>query len=295
MPIDCVGTGLHSGRRVRLALLPAEPGTGIVFRRTDLGIEIPARYDNVVDSRLCTVIGLAGQPDARVSTIEHVMAALAGAGVHNAIVEIDGPEVPIHDGSAAGFLFLIDCAGVTEQCEFAAGIEVMRPVRVEHGEAFAELRPFAFGFDMAMSIAFDAAAIGRQALTLRLTPESFRAELAQARTFTLASEVAALRAAGLALGGSLDNAIVVDGAKVLNPAGLRMGDEFVRHKLLDAVGDLALAGAPLRGRFIGHRTGHALNNRLLRALFADAANWRLAPAAVAAAPVPVWSRQAVAA
>lgn len=288
-PIDCSGIGLHSGRRVRLAMLPAPAGTGIVFRRTDLGIDIPARFDHVVDSRLCTVIGLPGQPEARCGTIEHVMAALSGAGIHNAIVEMDGAEAPIHDGSAAGFLFLIDCAGTVEQGEFAATIEVLRPVRVEQGEAFAELRPFGFGFDMAMSIAFDAAAIGRQALTLRLTPESFRNELCRARTFTLASEVAALRAAGLALGGSLDNAVVVDGARVLNPAGLRMGDEFVRHKLLDAVGDLALAGAPLLGRFIGHRTGHALNNRLLRALFADTANWRFQPAALEAVPGRGWA------
>jgi UDP-3-O-[3-hydroxymyristoyl] N-acetylglucosamine deacetylase len=286
--IGCVGVGLHSGRRVQLDLLPAPVGTGIVFRRTDLGVDIPARYDHVIDTRLCTVLGLPGRPEARVATVEHVMAALAGAGVHNAIVAVDGPEVPIHDGSSASALFLIDCAGIVEQAEFIPAIEVLRPVRVEHGEAFAELRPFPFAFDMAMSIAFDAAAIGRQALTLRLTPESFRTELARARTFTMASEVEQMRAAGLALGGSLDNAVVVDGATVLNPAGLRMRDEFVRHKLLDAVGDLALAGAPLRGRFVGHRTGHALNNRLLRALFADAANWRFLPASDAVSrPAPV--------
>lgn len=277
--IDCVGVGLHSGRRVRLRLLPAPAGTGIVFRRSDLGIEIPARFDHVVDTTLCTVLGLPGRVDARIGTVEHVMAALAGAAIHNAVVEVDGPEVPIHDGSAASALFLIDCAGIVEQADAAPGIEILRPVRVEYGEAFAELRPFAFrfpaAFDMAMSIAFDAAAIGRQALTMRLSTESFRSELAAARTFTLASEVAHLRAAGLAQGGSLDNAVVVDGARVLNPSGLRMPDEFVRHKLLDAVGDLALAGAPLHGRFIAHRTGHALNNRLLRALFADDANWRL--------------------
>jgi UDP-3-O-[3-hydroxymyristoyl] N-acetylglucosamine deacetylase len=277
--IGCVGVGLHSGRRVRLQLLPAPSGTGIVFRRTDLGIDIPARFDHVIDTRLCTVLGLPDAPDVRVGTVEHLMAALAGAGIHNAIVEVDGPEVPIHDGSAASALFLIDCAGSSPQPEFVPTIEVLRPVRVEHGEAFAELRPFPFAFDMAMSIAFEAAAIGRQALTLRLTPESFRAELARARTFTLASEVEQMRAAGLALGGSLENAVVVDGPRVLNPAGLRMADEFVRHKLLDAVGDLALAGAPLRGRFVAHRTGHALNNRLLRALFADDANWRLQAAA----------------
>ena len=296
-PIGCVGVGLHSGRRVQLDLLPAPVGTGIVFRRTDLGVDIPARFDHVIDTRLCTVLGLPGRPEARVATVEHVMAALAGAGVHNAIVAVDGPEVPIHDGSSASALFLIDCAGIVEQGEFIPAIEVLRPVRVEQGEAFAELRPYPFAFDMAMSIAFDAAAIGRQALTLRLTPDSFRTELARARTFTQASEVQQMRAAGLALGGSLDNAVVVDGATVLNPAGLRMRDEFVRHKLLDAVGDLALAGAPLRGRFVGHRTGHALNNRLLRALFADAANWRFLPApdavshpAPAVLPVPTAPR-----
>jgi UDP-3-O-[3-hydroxymyristoyl] N-acetylglucosamine deacetylase len=285
--ICCVGIGLHSGQRVQLQLLPAQAGTGIVFRRADLGVDIPARFDHVVDTRLCTVLGLPGQPEARVGTVEHLMAALAGAGVTNAVVELDGPEVPIHDGSAASALFLIDCAGTVQQTEFAPTIEVLRPVRVENGEAFAELRPFPLAFDMAMSIAFEAAAIGRQALTLRLTPESFRAELARARTFTLASEVSQMREAGLALGGSLENAVVVDGARVLNPAGLRMSDEFVRHKLLDAVGDLALAGAPLRGRFVGHRTGHTLNNRLLRALFADAANWRVQPAAeTIARPAP---------
>ena len=292
--INCVGIGLHSGRRVQLVLRPAPAGTGILFRRTDLGLDIPARFDAVVDCRLSTVLGLDSHPDGRIGTVEHVMAALAGAGVHNAIVELDGPEVPILDGSSASFLFLIDCAGIVEQNEFVSGIEVLRPVRVEQGEAFAELRPFAFGFDMSLSIAFDAAAIGRQALTLRLTPDSFRAELARARTFTLASEVAQMRAAGLALGGSLDNAVVVDGAKVLNPGGLRMADEFVRHKLLDAVGDLALAGSPLVGRFVGHRTGHALNNRLLRALFADAANWRAVPAPVQAGSAAAWQAQAAA-
>ena len=277
-PIGCVGVGLHSGRRVRLELLPAPAGTGIVFRRSDLGLDIPARFDHVIDTRLFTELGLPSRPEPRVGTVEHVMAALAGAGVHNAIVVVDGPEVPIHDGSAASALFLIDCAGIVDQPEFAPAIEVLRPVRVAQGEAFAELRPFPFAFDMAMSIAFDAAAIGRQALTLQLTPESFRAELSRARTITLASEIEQLRAAGLALGGSLDNAVVVDGARVVNPSGLRMRDEFVRHKLLDAVGDLALAGAPLRARFVGHRTGHTLNNKLLRALFADDANWRLQPA-----------------
>ena len=280
--IGCVGVGLHSGRKVNLTLHPAPPGTGIVFRRTDLGpgLDIHARFDHVVDTRLCTVVALPQQPQVRVGTIEHVMAALRGCGVSNALVAVDGPEIPILDGSAASFVFLIDCAGIAVQDAPATAIEVRRVVRVSDGPdgAFAELRPMSVGFDLTLSIDFPARAIGQQALSLRLSPETFRDELAAARTFTLAHEVAALHAAGLALGGSLDNAVVVDGAKILNPGGLRMPDECVRHKMLDVVGDLALAGATLRGRFIAHRSGHALNNRLLRSLFADSANWRLVPA-----------------
>lgn len=278
--ISCVGVGLHGGQRVSLTLRPAPAGSGIVVRRTDLGkpggVTIPARFDHVVDTRLCTVLGLPGQPEARVGTVEHVMAALAGCGVHNAVLEVDGPEMPILDGSSRDFVFLIDCAGTVEQEAPVEAIEVLRPVRVSHGESFVELRPGLHGFDMVVSIAFDAPAIGRQALTLRMGQAVFRDRLARARTFTLASEVEHLRAAGLARGGSLDNAVVVDGATVLNPGGLRMADEFVRHKLLDAVGDLALAGPALRGRYVAHRPGHALNNRLLHALFADPGNWRLA-------------------
>lgn len=289
--IGCVGIGLHSGAKLSLTLSPAAPGTGIVFQRSDRGVSIPARYDNVVDTRLCTVLASAEQPDIRVGTVEHLMAALAGSGIDNAVIAVDGPEVPILDGSAANFLFLIECAGIAEQDEFAPTIEVLRPVRVAHSGGSAELRPAvtgaAPGLDMDFSIAFDASAIGRQSLHLRLTPDGFRA-LARARTFTLASEVSELRAAGLARGGSLDNAVVVDGAAVLNPGGLRMRDEFVRHKMLDAVGDMALAGAALHGRFIGDCSGHALNNRLLRALFADRGNWRLAAPNPASAPL-TWS------
>jgi UDP-3-O-[3-hydroxymyristoyl] N-acetylglucosamine deacetylase len=270
-PIGCVGVGLHSGQRVSLTFRPATTDHGIVFRRTDIGADIPARFDCVTDTRLSTVLAHGG---ARISTVEHVMAALAGCGIDNVVVEVDGPEPPILDGSAAQFVFLLDCAGVVAQDTQRSTIEVRQPIRVSDGDAFAELRPAATGLDMALSIDFDAAAIGRQALSLRLTPESFRHELARARTFTLLEEIDGLRAAGLAQGGSLENAIVVDQARVLNPAGLRMPDEFVRHKLLDAVGDLALAGAPLCGRFIAHRSGHTLNNRLLRALLADRAAWR---------------------
>jgi UDP-3-O-[3-hydroxymyristoyl] N-acetylglucosamine deacetylase len=276
--IACVGVGLHSGRKLEMALHPAPIGTGIVFRRTDLeGCEIPARYDHVADTRLCTVLACPDRPELRIGTVEHLLAALAGCGVTNAVVSVDGPELPILDGSAASFVFLIDCAGIADQGVTVPVIEVARSVAVAHGDAFAELHPGSSGFDMAMSIDFDAAAIGCQALALRLTPESFRAALARARTFTLVGEVATLRAAGLALGGNLDNCVVVDNARVLNAGGLRMPDEFIRHKLLDAVGDFALAGALLHGRFVAHRSGHALNNHLLRALFADAANWRALP------------------
>jgi len=283
-PIGCIGTGVHSGRRVSLTLRPASSGAGIRFRRTDTGFEVPAQFDRVVDTRLCTTLGTPGDPDRSIATVEHVMAALAGCGVDDALVEVDGPELPILDGSAAPYVFLIDCAGTVSRTGVPSqAIEVLRPVRVADGDgpgaAWAELAPTASrtGLDASFTIDFPSTAIGRQSFALRVTPESFRGELSEARTFALAEEVAALRMAGLARGGSLANAVVVDGPLVLNPGGLRRPDEFVRHKLLDAVGDLALAGAPLRGRFTGHRSGHRLNNRLLRALFADAANWRFAP------------------
>jgi len=277
--IDCVGIGLHSGRRVQMALRPAAANHGIVFRRTDLGRDIPARFDLVADTRLATVLGDPADPSVRVGTIEHVMAALSGCGIDNVLIEVDGPELPVLDGSAAHLVFLIDCAGIETQEAPRRTIEVRRPVRVSDRNAFAELRPARpsrDGLHLAMSIVFAAPAIGRQELSVQLTPESFRRELSRARTFALAEDIDRLRAAGLAQGGSLDNAVVVDAARVLNPGGLRMEDEFVRHKLLDAVGDLALAGAALRGSFTAHRSGHGLNNRLLRALMADASAWRWA-------------------
>ena len=273
-PIGCVGVGLHSGVRIRLDLLPAPAGAGIVFRRTDLGVDVAARFDCVSDTKLCTVLRRPDHPEIRIGTVEHVMAALSACGIDNVVVAVDGPEVPVLDGSAAPFSFLLECAGLVEQDAPVRVIEVLRPVRVSDGEAFVELRPaVGGGLDMSVSIDFAAPAIGRQALSLRLTEDSFRRELASARTFALASEIAGLQAAGLARGGSLDNAIVVDGAKVLNPGGLRMADEFVRHKMLDAVGDLALAGAPLQARLVANRPGHALNNRVLRALMADRSAW----------------------
>ena len=285
--ICCVGIGLHSGQRVNVVLRPAPVHSGIVFRRTDLGIDIPARFDQISDTRLCTVLASPDHPDIRVGTVEHLMAALSACGISNIRVELDGPEVPALDGSAAQWVFLLDCAGSVEQEAPARVIEVLRTVRVQDRDAFAELRPGASGsLEMSMSIAFDAPAIGRQALSLAASGSAIRHELSDARTFTLAHEVAGLQAAGLAQGGSLDNAVVVDGARVLNPGGLRMTDEFVRHKMLDAVGDLAMAGALLQGRFVGHRSGHTLNNRVLRALFADRSNWRdVTPQKQAAVPV----------
>lgn len=288
--IGCVGVGLHSGCEVRLVLKPAPAGHGIVFRRTDLGLSIPARFDRVVETRLSTAIGLPDLSEARVGTIEHLMAALAGLGVDNALIEVDGPEVPILDGSAAPFVFLIDCAGLLEQDAPREGIEILAPLSVRHGEAEAVLLPpegRSGGLEMALTIVFAARAIGTQSLSLPLNAESFRNELAEARTFTLAEEVEHLRRTGRALGGGLHNAVVVDDGRILNPEGLRRPDEFVRHKLLDAVGDLALAGAPLIGRFAARCTGHALNNRLLHTLFAHPNSWRkvtlTTPAELAAA------------
>jgi UDP-3-O-[3-hydroxymyristoyl] N-acetylglucosamine deacetylase len=279
--ISCVGCGLHSGVDVSLKLLPAAPGTGIVFHRTDLGVKIPARFDHVNDTRLCTVVNSG---EARVGTIEHLMAALAASGVDDALIEVDAPELPIFDGSAAPFMFLIESAGMTEHGGLREKLEILRSVRVEHNGAFAELRPHApggSGFEVSLAIEFAAPAIGAQAYSFTLSSEGFANEIAAARTFAQAGEIEALRKAGLARGGSLANAIVVDGAKILNPEGLRFADEFVRHKLLDVVGDLALAGAPISGRFIGSKTGHGLNNQLLRAVFADQANYRLTHGSVA--------------
>jgi UDP-3-O-[3-hydroxymyristoyl] N-acetylglucosamine deacetylase len=273
--IECVGVALHSGAKVAMSLMPAPADTGIVFRRTDLGLDIPARHNLVSETRLCTQLSHPDHPQAHIRTVEHVMAALAGTGIDNAIVAVDGPELPILDGSAAPIVFLIDCAGRISQAAPRQAIEILKTVRVEHGGASAELRPGGATLDLSLSIDFPAAAIGRQALTLSLTEAGFRSALADARTFTLVQEIEAMQQAGLARGGSLKNAIVVDGERVLNPEGLRAPNEFVRHKMLDAIGDLALAGARIHGRFVAHRTGHALHNRLLQALFADPTAWRM--------------------
>jgi len=277
--IDCVGVGVHSGRRVSLTIHPAAANHGIVFRRTDLGRDIAARFDHVIDTHLCTALADPAMQSVRVGTVEHLMAALTALGIDNTLIELDGPEVPILDGSAAPFVFLLDCAGSVELDAPRRVIEIRRTTRVTDGEAWAELRPLGPAaraaqpvLEMDLSIEFAAAAIGRQSVSLRLTPDSFRHQIAAARTFAHADEVEQLQAAGLALGGSLQNAIV-DGDTILNPGGLRMDNEFASHKLVDAIGDMGLAGGVLHGRYAAHRPGHTLNNRLLRALFANAASW----------------------
>ncbi|WP_298283907.1 UDP-3-O-acyl-N-acetylglucosamine deacetylase [Acidocella sp.] len=277
-----VGRGLHSGRDVTMVLKPGAVGSGVVFCRADLGIDLPAKFNLVTDTRLCTLIA---EGEARVGTIEHLMAAVMAVGIDDLRVEVDAAELPIFDGSAAPFLFLLEAAGVVEHGGLRERIEILRTVRVEQNGAFAELRPHregGAGFEVSLQIEFAAKAIGAQSYHFLLSEEGFAEEIAPARTFAMRAEIEALRAAGLARGGSLANAIVVDNEAIVNPEGLRFEDEFVRHKLLDVIGDLALAGAPISGRFVGCKTGHGLNNLLLRALFADQANYRVTNGSLAA-------------
>ncbi|MDX5349896.1 MAG: UDP-3-O-acyl-N-acetylglucosamine deacetylase [Paracoccaceae bacterium] len=272
-PATFTGFGLHSGQPVRMVVRPASADHGIWFRRTDIpGCPlIPARWDRVTPSRLCTVV--EDGDGASVSTIEHVMAALAGSAIHNALIDIDGPEVPILDGSAAPFVAGFLKVGIEEQDAPVRAIRVLKPVEVREGEAVARLEP-AEMLEIDFRIDFADAAIGMQSRRLTMANGAFVRELSDSRTFCRQSDVDAMRANGLALGGTLENAVVFDGDRVLSPGGLRHADEPVRHKMLDAVGDLALAGGPILGRYTGERAGHALTNRLLRALFADPSAWR---------------------
>lgn len=273
-PAICAGVGVHSGERVRVSIRPAPAGSGIVFVRTDLDRDnrVPVSAEAVTQTRLCTVI--ANEAGVTVATIEHLMAALAALEVDNAVIELDGPEVPIMDGSALPFVQLLDRAGRRRQEAERRFIEILKPVEVVDGDKTVRLTP-CDRFEMAFEIAFPTKAIGRQRVDLHLTEDSFRNELADCRTFGFLAEVQALREAGLARGGSLENAVVIDGDRILNPEGLRRPDEFVRHKALDAVGDLYVLGAPLLGRFEGVYAGHALNNLLCRALLAQPRAWRL--------------------
>lgn len=269
-PATFTGSGLHSGAPVRMTVRPAPADHGIWFRRTDLGgALVPARWDAVTPSRLCTVIETAD--GVSVSTIEHIMAALAGTGIHNALIDIDGPEVPILDGSAAPFVAGFLRAGVVGQDAPVRAIRVLKPVEVREGAAVARVEP-ADMLEIDFHIDFEDAAIGTQSRRLNLANGAFVRELSDSRTFCRQSDVDAMRENGLALGGTLENAVVFDGDRVLSPGGLRHADEPVRHKMLDAMGDLALAGGPILGRYTGTRAGHALTNRLLRALFADPAS-----------------------
>lgn len=271
------GIGLHSGAPVTLVVRPAPVNSGIVFRRMDLPGQptVAALWQNVEPSPLCTT--LTGEDGTTVATIEHLMAALAALGIDNAVAELDGPEVPILDGSAAPFLDVLQTAGVRRQTAARRFIRVQQAVEVRDGNRTVTLlpatHPLADTLDLTVMIDFPSAAIGRQQGSLRLSPAAFATEVSYARTFGFAEDVARMKAAGLGRGGSLANAVVVEGDRVLNPEGLRTPDEFVRHKLLDAVGDLYLAGGPLIGRFTGERCGHYMNYRLLEALFSDADNW----------------------
>jgi len=271
------GVGVHSGLPATLTMFPAKANTGIMFVRCgDNGQpdrEIRANVRAVTATEFATVLGDAAGPLC--STAEHVLAALSGLGVNNAIIEIDGPEVPIMDGSAAPFVAAIDQAGVISLSEPRRYMRILKPVRVVQDDAYGELRPYSQGFRIEFEIEFDHALIGRQGLALNIEPETFRRELARARTFGFMRDVSKLWNAGYALGASFENTLVVNENRLLNPEGLRFADEFVRHKVLDAIGDLALAGAPLLGAYRSVRGGHKLNHAVLSALIADPSAWML--------------------
>lgn len=267
-PLRFSGVGLHSGQPVQMVIRPAAVEHGIWFRRSDIRFGdamISARWDSVNQSPLCTLLENAS--GVTVSTVEHVMAALAGCGVHNALIELDGPEVPILDGSAAVFVRAIMSRGLRRQAAPVRAIRVLETVEARRGDAWARLAP-SDRLSIDFTIKFDDSAIGTQSKALTMSNGTFVRELCDSRTFCRKADVDAMHAKGLALGGTLENAVVVDGDRILSPGGLRHRDEAVRHKMLDAVGDLYLAGAPLIGAYTGHRAGHALTNDLLRALFA---------------------------
>jgi UDP-3-O-[3-hydroxymyristoyl] N-acetylglucosamine deacetylase len=269
-PVTVTGIGVHSGIAATLTLKPAQASSGITFIRTDIKDRpntIPARWDMVTETRLCTV--LSNDHGASVSTIEHLLSAFAAIGVDNAIIEIDGPEVPIMDGSAICFMDALDEAGLLPQEAPRRALRIKKTVSFREGDKEAFLSPSDDTY-FGMEIAFDNALIGRQKYTCALTETVYRNDIASARTFGFLHEVEQLRKIGLARGGSLENAIVIDGDKVLNPEGLRFKNEFVRHKILDAIGDIYLAGAPLIGHYHGVKAGHAMNNKVLHALFAQA-------------------------
>jgi len=271
--IRATGVGLHTGKKVLMTVRPGAVDSGIVFIRTDLPQtqDIPARAENVGETTLGTTLI---QGAAKVSTVEHLLSAFAGLGIDNARVEVNAPEVPIMDGSAGPFVFLLQSAGIEEQHAPKRFIRVLKPVRVEDGDKWAQFEPFE-GFKVNFEIEFDHPVFKRrvQRATMDFSTTSFLKEISRARTFGFMRDLETLRSRNLALGGTLDNAIVLDDAGVLNEDGLRYEDEFVKHKILDAIGDLYLLGHSLIGEFSGHKSGHGLNNRLLRALLSDSAAW----------------------
>jgi len=270
------GVGVHSGLAVNLTLGPAPVDAGYIFVRTGLdGVdrEVQATADAVIATEFATVLGDREGP--LVSTAEHVLAALRGMGVDNAVIEIDGPEVPIMDGSAAAFVAAIDQAGIVPQSAVRRFIQVLKPVQVAIGDSFGELRPFAGGFRAEVEIDFANALIGRQNYSFDLSAENFRREVSRARTFGCMNDVARLWSAGFALGASFENSVVFDETRLLNTEGLRYSDECARHKVLDAIGDLALAGLPLLGAYRSVRGGHKLNHAVLTALMTDRSAWRV--------------------
>ncbi len=273
--IRATGVGLHTGEKVAMTLRPARPGTGIVFRRIDTPqpMDIPATALRVVDTRLCSVLEENG---ARVATVEHLMSAFAGLGIDNAYVDLTGPEVPIMDGSAGPFVFLLQSAGIEEQSAPKRFFRIKRTIEIRDGDKWAKFEPFD-GYKLSFSIVFDHPVFARsaQSATIDFAETSYVKEVARARTFGFMQDVEALRSNGLALGGSLDNAIVMDEYRVLNAEGLRYGDEFVKHKLLDAIGDLYLVGHPLLGAYSAHKSGHGMNNRLLREALNQPDAWEM--------------------
>jgi UDP-3-O-[3-hydroxymyristoyl] N-acetylglucosamine deacetylase len=266
------GVGVHSGTTSEMRIAPAPVDHGIIFIRSDLNEKISAQHMYVSNTQLCTVI--QNENGASIATVEHVMAALRGLGIDNALITVSAGEIPILDGSAAPIIAAIDAVGITEQAAPRRVLRILREVRVGDDTSFARIRPASHS-EFEFEIDYPGTAIGTQKYEVRLINGNFRHDIAAARTFGLRSDVEQLRAMGLALGGSLDNAIVVDGNEILNAEGLRFSDEFARHKVLDAIGDLYLAGAPIMGRYHGQRAGHTLNNQLLRMIFSDPANYAL--------------------
>lgn len=267
--VSCIGIGLHSGQEVKLALNPAPVDTGIVFKRTDItGFDniIKADYRNVTKTNLGTTI--SNDEGTMVATVEHLMAALWGCGVDNIIIEVNAAEIPIMDGSSEPFVFLIDCAGIKPQEKNRKIVKVLKQVEVRDGDKFVRIEP-ANDFSVTLEIDFPTKAIANQKCVFDSSAVSFKTDLCRARTFGFEHEVDYMRKNGLAKGGSLENAIVIKGDEVVNKEGLRYSDEFVRHKILDCIGDFYLAGSRIEGHFTGYKTGHKLNNQTLRELFAD--------------------------